>query len=55
MSDDQSTNITYKTDKEISLIKCTYDVKEDKEIQILNYRSENYVHDEIFSKKNLII
>ena len=39
---DQLTNIINQTDKEISYIRCTYDVKEDKEIQILNYRSENY-------------
>ena len=51
---DKLTNIINQTDKEISYIKCTYDVKEDKEIQILNYRSENYVNDEIASKIKIL-
>ena len=53
-TDDQTNIITNKIDEGISYIICTYDVKEDKEIQILNYCSENYVNEEISSKVKIL-
>ena len=43
-------NLAEKENKIISYIKCTYEVREENEIQIINDRSENYVNEEIASK-----
>ena len=43
-------NLVEKENKNISYIKCTYEVREENEIQIINDRSENYVNEEIASK-----
>ena len=40
--------------KGISYIKCTYDIKDLNETQILNYRSETYVNDEIEKKVKIL-
>ena len=40
----QPTNIPQKANNEISYIKCTYDIKDNNETQIMNYRSDNYVN-----------
>ena len=47
-------NLAEKENKTISYIKCTYEVREENEIQIINDRSENYVNEEIASKIKII-
>ena len=47
-------NLAEKENKKISYIKCTYEVKEDKENQIINDRSENYVNEEVASKIKIL-
>ena len=38
----------------ISYIRCTYDIKDTNETQIMNYRSETYVNDEIEKKVKIL-
>ena len=51
----QTTDIKQKENNGISHIRCTYDVKDiTSEIQIMNYRSENYTNEEIGSKIKIL-
>ena len=40
--------------KEISLIRCIYDIKDNNETQIINDRSPNYVNEEIGKKIKIL-
>ena len=50
----QSTNIEPKIKDGISYIRCTYEIKDINEVQIMNDRSENYSNDEIASKIQIL-
>ena len=50
----QIKNIPNKEKEEISYIKCTYDIKDNNETQIMNFRSETYVNEEIEKKVKIL-
>ena len=47
-------NSIEKDNKELSYFKCTYEIKDTNETQILNYRSETYVNEDIGKKIKIL-
>ena len=47
-------NLAEIENKKISYIKCSYEVTEENEIQIINDRNENYVNEEIVTKIKIL-
>ena len=50
----QPKNETKKENSKLSYFRCTYDIKDNNETQILNYRSETYVNEEIEKKIKIL-